>query len=167
MMFWLRGAALTRFGLLLPLLVMAALSARGCLNQIPVDIPGVTTLGPTDEEQIVGVLDDVHRGMQARRIFKVLSHVSRTYRDDQGRDYDALEQYLNELFRDYKLVQITRVRPKVLVQGDRARAVETFGTRAEPFNPNEHRAIDLPGQMNVYLVKFGTEGRIVEWGRVF
>lgn len=161
-----RAAWLMRYGLV-PLLLMAALNPRGCLNKIPVEIPGVTALGPSDEEQIVNVLDDVHRGMQSRRIFKVLAHVSRTYRDDSGRDYAGLEQYLNELFRAYKEIQITRVRPKVIVQGERARAVETFGTRAEPFNRNENRPIDLHGQMNIYLEKIDNKWMIVEWGRVF
>ncbi|NUM53386.1 MAG: hypothetical protein HUU46_07065 [Candidatus Hydrogenedentes bacterium] len=167
MMLWLRSAAFARYGIWIPLLVAAALSPRGCINRIPVEIPGVTTQGPSDEEQIVSVLEDVHRGMQSRRIYKVLAHVSKTYRDDEGRDYAAIERYLTELFRGYKLIQITRVRPKVIVQGDRARAVETFGTRAEPFNPNENRPIELRGQMNIYLEKIDNKWMIVEWGRVF
>lgn len=164
---WLRGAAGTQFAVVLPFVVIAAISPRGCLNQLPVEIPGVTTLGPTDEEKIAAVLDDVHRGMQSRRIYKVLAHVSRTYRDDAGRDYAALEQYLTELFRNYKSIEITRVRPKIIVQGDRARAVETFGTRAQPFNENDHRPFEVNGQMNVYLERFGSDWKIVEWGRVF
>ena len=167
MTWWLRAAALTRYGILVPLLLVAALNPRGCLNRIPVDIPGVTTPGPSDEEQIVNVLDDVHRGMQSRRIFKVLAHVSRTYRDDEGRDYAGIEQYLSELFRVYKVIQITRVPPKVIVQGGRARAVETFGTRAEPFNRNEDRPIEMHGHMNIYLEKIDNKWMIVEWGRMF
>jgi hypothetical protein len=167
MSLWLRAAAFTRYGILVPLLLAAAMSPRGCLNNIPVEIPGVTTLGPTDEEQIIDVLDDVHRGMQSRRVYKVLAHVSKTYRDDAGRDYAAIEQYLTELFRAYKVIQITRVRPKVIVQGDRARAIETFGTQSEPFNANESRPIELRGQMNIYLEKIDNKWMIVEWGRVF
>lgn len=167
MMWWLRAAALTRFGVIAPLVLVAALNPRGCIDKIPVEIPGVTTLGPSDEEQIASVLDDIHRGMQARRVYKVLAYVSRTYRDDAGRDYAAVEQYLTELFRTYKAIQITRVRPKIVVQGDAARAVETFGTRAEPFNANVDRPIELRGQMNIYLEKIGGKWMVVEWGRVF
>jgi hypothetical protein len=139
----------------------------GCLKDIPVEIPLITQPRVSDEEQIVSVLDDVNRGLEARRIYRVLAHVSRTYRDDEGRDYAALQDYLNELFRNYKQINVTRVRPRVIVQGDRARAVETFGTRAEPYNPNAYRQIDLHGQMNVYLEKIEGEWKIVEWGRVF
>lgn len=166
-MVWLRTAAFSRYGLWLPLLLVAAVSPRGCLNKIPVDIPGVTTQGPSDEEQINNVLDDVHRGMQARRVYKVLAHVSKTYLDDDGRDYAAIERYLTELFRGYKVIEITRVRPKVIVQGDSARAMETFGTRAEPFNAGENRPIELRGRMNIYLEKINGKWMIVEWGRMF
>ncbi len=167
MRFRFRGAALARYGVFLPVLLITTLCTGSCLSNLPVDIPGVTTPGPTDEQQIVSLLEDVHRGMQSRRVFKVLAHVSRTYRDDSGRDYDMLEQYLTELFRNYKLIEVTRVRPKVLVQGDRARAIETFGSRAVPFNDAEHRPIEVHGQMNIYLQRFGNEWKIVEWGRVY
>ncbi|MBM3290155.1 MAG: hypothetical protein FJY92_08400 [Candidatus Hydrogenedentes bacterium] len=167
MMFWLRAAVFTRYGFIAPLVIMAALGPRGCMGKIPVDIPGVTTMGPSDEEQIADVLDDIHRGMQSRRVYKVLAYISRTYRDDAGRDYAALEQYLTDLFRAYKAIQITRVRPKIIVQGDMARAVETFGTRAEPFNANEDRPIEIRGQMNIYLERIDGNWMVVEWGRVF
>lgn len=166
MTLWIRSAFFARYVFLLPLLALA-LSPGACLNRIPVEIPGVSTLGPSDEEQIVNVLDDVHRGMQSRRVFKVLAHVSHSYKDNTGRDYAGVEQYLQELFRAYKEIQITRVRPRVIVQGDQARAVETFGTRAEPFNRKENRPIEMHGQMNVYLEKINNKWMIVEWGRMF
>ena len=97
----------------------------------------------------------------------MLAHVSRTYQDDEGRDYAQLEHYISELFRNYKEIEITRVRPRVLVQGDAARAIETFGSRAVPFNENEHRPLEVHGQMNIYLQRFGNEWKIVEWGRVY
>ena len=167
MIFGLRAAAVARYYLFVPLLVVAALNPRGCIDSLPVEIPGVTTLGPSDEEQINSVLDDVQRGMQSRRVYKVLAHVSRTYRDDGGRDYASMEQYLTDLFRAYKSIQVTRVRPKIVVQGPQARAVETFGTRAEPFNAKENRPIEVRGQMNIYLEKIDDRWMIVEWGRVF
>ncbi|GMU93882.1 MAG: hypothetical protein AMXMBFR4_29400 [Candidatus Hydrogenedentota bacterium] len=157
---WRRGAVV-----LLALGAGAAFS--GCLKEIPVDIPLITQPRLSDEEQIVSVLDDVNRGLKSRRIYRVLAHVSRTYRDDEGRDYAALQDYLNELFRNYKQIDVTRVRPRVIVQGDRARAVETFGTRAEPYNSNAYRPIDLHGQMNVYFEKIDGDWKIVEWGRIF
>lgn len=149
-------------------LALLGLGVWGCgqdLVEIP-EIPGLTGPRMSDEEQIVGVLDDVHRGMQARKIYKVLAHVSRTYADAEGRDYNGMQAYLNDLFKNYKEISITRVQPQVYVEGNRARAVETFGTRAEPFNANEHPPMILQGQMNVYLEKTGSTWQIVEWGRM-
>jgi hypothetical protein len=151
------------------LLTFLGLGVWGCGQELPVDIPDIPGLtGPrmSDQEQIVNVLDDVHRGMQARKIYKVLAHVSRTYADAEGRDYNAMQSYLNDLFKSYKEISITRVQPQVYVEGSRARAVETFGTRAEPFNANENPHMNLQGQMNVYLEKTGNTWQIVEWGRM-
>jgi hypothetical protein len=144
-------------------LVMVAVS--GCRGTAPVEIPGITGPKLTDEEQILSVLDDVHRGMESRRIFKVLAHVSRSYRDAEGRDYEAIQLYLNTLFKRYRELNITRVRPKIVVQGTRARATETFGTIAVPFDPDD-REIDLHGQVDVYLEKIGDTWQITEWGSI-
>lgn len=151
------------------LLAFTYLVTNGCGRELPVEIPEIPGLtGPrlSDEEQILGVLDDVHRGMQSRKIYKVLAHVSRSYADAEGRDYNDMQTYLNELFKRYKEISITRVQPQVYVEGNRARAVETFGTRAEPFNSNENPPMVLQGQMNVYLEKTGNTWQIVEWGRM-
>jgi len=165
-----RMHALPRAGVaLVILLAFVCLGVAGCGRELPVEIPEIPGLtGPrmSDEEQIVELLNDVHRGMQSRKIYKVLSHVSRAYMDAEGRDYNAIQKYLNDLFKSYKEVSITRVQPQVYVEGNRARAVETFGTRAEPFNANEHPPIVLQGQMNVYLEKSGNTWQIVEWGRM-
>ena len=144
----------------------------GCGGEFPVEIPGmpeipgITGSKVSEEGQVRAVLDDVQRGMQARKIYKVLSHVSRLYTDAEGRDYNALQNYLSDFFKSYKEVQITRVQPQVFVEGNRARVVETFGTRAEPFKPDVHPPIVLQGQMSVYLEKTGNEWQIVEWGRM-
>ncbi|MCX5758696.1 MAG: hypothetical protein NTU83_09370 [Candidatus Hydrogenedentes bacterium] len=136
-------------------------------------IPGLQKLGEasgikrTDDEQIAGVMDDVALGMQSRRIYKVLAHVSRTYHDAEGRDYTKLEEYLNEIFRVYRTIRITRVVPRITIEeGVRARAVETFGTVAEPLEPNLEPPINLQGQVVVNLVKVGGEWQIVEWGSI-
>lgn len=146
----------------------------GCRSaDLPMRIPGLQKIGEasglklTDEEQIATVMDDVALGMQSRRIFKVLAHVSRAYHDAEGRDYAKLEEYLNEIFRKYRTVRITRVVPRITVeQGVRARAVETFGTVAEPLDPKLEPPINLQGQIVVNLVKVDGEWRIVEWGSI-
>ena len=123
-------------------------------------------LGPSDEQLIAAVLDDVHRGMQGRRLRTVMAHVSPQYHDEEGRDYAALEKHLGYIFKNYQEIRITRGAPQIAVQGDSARALEAFGTVAEPENPNADLPINLQGQVTVYLEKDNGKWRIVEWGRM-
>lgn len=130
------------------------------------NIPGLSGGQLSDVEQIGLVLDDVQRGMESRRIFRVVSHLSRNYSDSEGRDYDAMTAYLNDIFDRYRNIRIRRARPVVTVQGNRAQAVETFGTMADPVDPNRDVAIRLQGQMTVHLEKIGDRWFIREWGRM-
>lgn len=151
--------------MLAPLVLLA-----GCANTFGIRVPGLEQLGqasgltPSDEEKIVAVLDDVQRGMQNRQIYKVLANVSHNYYDSEGRDYSALEADLTEFFKKYREIRITRVTPKIQVQGDFARVIETFGTTAEPYDPTIEPPISLQGQVAVTLEKVGGRWQIVEWG---
>jgi hypothetical protein len=151
--------------MLAPLALLA-----GCANTFGFGVPGLDRLGQasglarTDEEKIAAVLDDVQRGMQNKQIYKVLANVSRNYYDSEGRDYNALQADLAEFFKKYREVRITRVTPKIQVQGDYARAIETFGTAAEPNDPAVEPPINLQGQVAVTLEKVGGHWQIVEWG---
>jgi len=162
-----------RFPVAMALAGFLAFCASCRSADLPVRIPGLQKLGeasglrPTDEEQIASMMDDVAQGMQSRRIFKVLAHVSHAYHDAEGRDYEKLEEYLNEVFRKYRTIRITRVVPRITIEeGTRARAVETFGTVAEPLDPKLEPPVNLQGQVVVNLVKIDGEWRIVEWGSI-
>jgi len=120
----------------------------------------------SDEDQIAAIMDDVQRGMQNRSIYKVLAHVARSYHDAEGRDYDALQQDLSDFFKRYKDIRITRVPPNVLVQGNRARVIETFGTTAKPEDPDNDIEIFLQGQVTAYLERIDGRWKIVEWSRL-
>lgn len=136
-----------------------------CGEQLPVELPGITGPRGSDTEQIEAVLHDVHYGMESRKIYRVLAHVSRNYHDKQGRDYAGIQAYLNTIFREYRRIEVTRTRPRIVIQGTRARATETFGTRAEPANQSSYPAVDIQGQVNAYLEKVDGEWKIVEWDR--
>lgn len=148
-------------------LAATAAMLAGCRSGgLPVDIPGISGPRLSDEEQIARLLDEVAKAMESRKIYKVLANVSQNYQDGAGRDYDGIQAYLNEVFRDYRFIEITRARPRIAVQGDRARAIETFGTRATPFDSNEARPIDFDGQVIVHLIKQSNGWKIVEWSAV-
>jgi len=117
----------------------------------------------SDSEQIAFVLDDAHRGMETRRIYKVMAHVSRSYRDQEGRDYESMQAYLTDFFDRYPDIRITRARPRIIIRGNQAEAIETFGTRAEASDESDID-IHLQGQVTVYLRKENGVWKIVEWG---
>ena len=54
----------------------------------------------------------------------------------------------------------------IVVKGNRARAIETFGTVAEPADPASDPPINLQGQVSVSFEKADGRWQIVEWGRV-
>jgi hypothetical protein len=149
---------------ILTVAVTMTLLLAGCAGTgTTLSIPGVGGK-PSDEQRIAAILNDVHKGMEGKKVFKVLAHVSRAYQDMEGRDYDGVREYLASLMRGYRSIRITRTPPKILVQGDRARAVETFGTIAEPFEVQENPPINLQGTVLVYLQREAEGWKIVEWG---
>lgn len=143
--------------------IALAVFAAGCNTTLPVEIPGMPFPRTSDEEQIARVLEDVRTGMQSRRIFQVTAHVSRSYKDEEGRDYDAIVRYLNNIFENYRQIVITRVPPQIAVTGTSARVVETFGTTAEPRDPADYPPINLQGRVAVLLEKVGGEWLIISW----
>ena len=150
-----------------PGLLAIAVLITGCAQQMP-EMPEIPFINPklTDEDQVLRVLDEVWRGMQSKRIYQIMSNVSRSYKDRDGRDYDALAAYLNTIFEEYRTIKIARAKPRVLVQGNQARALETFGTIAKPEPRSEYPPIDLHGQVSVYLEKVDGHWFIVEWGSI-
>ena len=145
--------------------LLAAMAVLGCTTPISVELPAVGTSKATDEDQILRVLDDVHRGMESQRIFRVLAHVSQSYRDAEGRDYKGIQKYLGTVFEQYREIRITRVQPNIVIRSNRALAVETFGTSAVPAD-SDGRSLNLQGQVNVYLEKIDGTWKVIEWGPI-
>ncbi len=143
---------------------LLALWTAGCakdMSSLKAQLPRV---GASDEERVAAVLDEVAAGMESRRIYQILAHVSSSYLDQEGRDYEAIREYLSYILRSYVEIKVTRTRPKILVLGDRARAVETFGTIAQPRDGRKDPPINLQGQVAVYLERADNTWQIVEWG---
>ena len=147
------------------------LAGTGC-KSVPesiTNIPGIKQIGQatgvtlSDAEQVAAVMEDVERGLEARQIFKVLSHVAGNYHDGEGRTYNSLQVYLQDLFKNYKEIRVTRVTPRITIQGTQAKVVDSFGTVAEPFDPSKHQPINVQGQVAITLVKAGNEWVITEW----
>lgn len=135
----------------------------GCQTPLGFEAPALPVQAQSDEERIAQILQDVQQGMQTKRIYRVIAHVSKNYKDDQGRDYETMRQYLDDLFEDYRTITVRRVNPRVVVQGDEAVAMDTFATRAEPADPTQTAPIDVQGDVSAYFRRENGEWKIVKW----
>ena len=86
----------------------------------------------TDEQQIKSVLDHLRDDIDHRRLQRVLAAVSDNYKDDARRDYNAVRDLTAAYFRDYRDIRITRTPPKITINRDEARSIETLGIAGEP-----------------------------------
>jgi len=143
-----------------PLLILMA----GCGDGPKLDIPGFGSK-MTEEEKIAKLLEEVQRGMETRKVYQVMAHVSENYADQEGRDYEGIRRYLNDIMKNYREIVIRRTNPTIVIEGDRARAVDAFGTRAEP-DSGQVPPLNIQGQVSVYLEREAGEWKIVEWGDI-
>ncbi len=157
---------MNRYSRIFFVFILAVMSIAGCQTPLPVNISSVTGVKLSDEEKIALVLDDVRRGMENRRIYQVLAHVSRNYKDKQGRNYDMLREDLNVLLKNYRDIKITRTPPRIRVEGNRARVIDTFGAIADSVSPIEYPPVNLQGQVIIMFERFADTWQIVEWGPV-
>ena len=144
---------------LIPILLLLAGCGGGTL-----EIPGLGSK-VSEEEKIAKILDKVHNGMIARKVYQVMAHVSPNYLDQEGRDYEGIRKYLNDIMKNYREISIQRSTSSILVEGNRARAVEAFGTRALPDN-DRVPPLNLQGQVSVYFEREDGDWKIVEWGPI-
>ncbi len=147
------------------ILVVLGLLFAGCGGGgVNLDIPGLAGKA-SDEEQITKILSDVHLGMETKKVGKIMRHVSADYLDEEGRDAEGIRKYLNQVMNNYRSIDINRSASRILIQGDRARVVEAFGTRGQPDN-FQTPPVTLQGQVAVYLQRTDAGWKIVEWGAI-
>jgi len=104
--------------------------------------------------------------MQRQSLFQVMGHVSPNYRDNAGRDYAGIREYLRQLFDNYRNIRIVRTPPKVEIQGQYARVVESFGAMADPVDKSV-LPINVQGQTVVLLEWVQGSWKILEWGPLY
>ena len=140
--------------------VLAALVAGGCASAPPP--PPVTSAAP-EESRIIGVLDDVERGIEKHDVAAVLRHVSVFYHDAAGTDYSKLRTFLSTMFEGYETIEVERTPMIVSVQNTRAQVRERFVTRATPRPGTGVSPIDQVGYVVVRLERVAGDWLITEW----
>ncbi len=149
--------------------VLLPLSLAGCSHGntkiAGIALPGLPGMKSNDDAQILAVLSEVQKGMETRRISKIIPHISVDYYDRQGRDYDAIIAYLKEVMKQYRDINLTRGNPRLAVQGNRARVVDVFSMRAQP--TLKGLPVNLQGQVMIYFEKQDNQWKIVEWSPLY
>lgn len=116
---------------------------------LPSTRPGAEA--PTPEQAVAKVMNRLADDIAHRRTPRVLSVISDAYKDESGRDYAAIQQYIETQFRNYSTITVKRISPRITIQGKEARVVETLGLRGEPENVQKVAPISFEGTIAVTL----------------
>ncbi|MCX8065456.1 MAG: hypothetical protein N3G21_09845 [Candidatus Hydrogenedentes bacterium] len=146
------------------ILVFCSLLLLSCGTVRKIEIPIISSLGQSDEQKIVSILDTLERAIEEKKIKTAMRYISTDYRDEQGRDYNQLREVLQKLARDYRSIKITRATPEMHIEGNNAVVIDTFGTYAEPFDPVQGSPINLQGKVVINMRKEPEGWKIISWG---
>lgn len=124
--------------------------AAGCASGPPKPVPQAGKESLSDEQVIRAVLDRLRDDIDHRRLQRVLAAVSDNYKDDAGRDFEAVRAILTQNFRDFRDIRITRTPPKLTINKDEARSIETLGISGEP-GSNKVSPLTFQGNVSVTL----------------
>lgn len=152
------------------LLAVLCVASLGCARSrsVPLPLPPELVTGePTPDQEeaaIRRVLDDVELAMEQNDVYKVLTFVSASYRDKQGRDYTDLRRLLQRVFDRYANIEIARSDTEVVIDEKRAAVTENFVTLAREKPGTDADPLTLRGVTSVFLEKIAGRWFIVEWG---
>ena len=77
----------------------------------------------TDEDKVKKVLTGVQQAAEEKKIAAVLDHLSKTYRDPQGNDYNAIKGLLAFYFFRHQKVSVYMPNIDIVVEGASAKAL--------------------------------------------
>ncbi len=130
--------------------VALAVLLGGCASTANSPITLLSQSADVKRADIARVLDNIHQGVERKKIFTVLAHVSPGYADDAGRNQAAVRDLLKEYFSSWRTVRVTRANPRLKVEGRQAVALESIGVIAEPFDV-EASPMNWFGELRIWL----------------
>ena len=77
----------------------------------------------TEEDKIKKVLTSVQQAAEEKKIGAVLEHISKTYRDPQGNDYNGIKGLLAFYFFRHQKVSVYMPNIDIVVTGQTAKAI--------------------------------------------
>lgn len=102
----------------------------------------------TDEDRVGKVLNEIQRSAEEKQIRTVLGHLSKSYHDPQGRDYEGIKGLLAYYFFQHQKVSVYLTDRVVTVQDASARA--TFQAVLTGRGPDASAGSVLPEALGVY-----------------
>ena len=117
------------------LLVSAGLLYQGCHKE-------------TDEDKVKKVITSIQQAAEDKKIMIILEHLSRTYHDPQGYDYEGIKGLLAFYFYRHQKVRVYIPSLEVAVNGPSSTA--TFEAVLTGAEPGTSGGTLLPGTLGVY-----------------
>lgn len=114
--------------------VALACLVAGCATSSGTSLPLLSQTADAKRQEIARVLDEVHQGLERKKIFAVLAHLSPRYADEDGRTQADARDTLKEFFSQWRTLRVTRTNPRLRVEARQAVALESIGVIAEPFD---------------------------------
>lgn len=103
---------------------------------------------PTEEDRVGKVIAEIQKSAEEKQIRSVLGHLSKTYRDPQGYDYNGIKGFLAYYFLRHQKVSVFIADRVVTVQGASAHA--TFQAVLTGRGPDASAGGILPEALGVY-----------------
>ena len=100
---------------------------------------------------------------ETNRMFGAMAFVSHNYRDESGRDYDALADDLTNTFDRYGPLRIEPGRPRFQVEGNTARVRVRVTATSKPLDGPKNAPILFEGEAEVRLERSDGEWLITGW----
>lgn len=141
-----------------------ALLFVGCATDGMPSLPLPGQSGASQRSEIARVLEDLHDGVDGKKIFKVMAHVSPVYLDQEGRNKAGVQQAVKDFFSQYRRIRVTRTNPRLQFDGDEAVATESIGLIAEPFEM-EQAELNWYGEVKIWLRRSGGSWEITRVSR--
>ncbi len=125
----------------------------------------------TEEDRVKTTVAAVQKAAEEKKIASVLEHVSRTYRDPRGYDYDGIKGLLAFYFFRHPKVRVYI--PSIDVIVSESSATATFEAALTGAEPGESAGGLIPGSLGVYrfdvtLVKDAKAWKVTsaKWDRI-
>ena len=136
----------------------------GCATDGMPSLPLPGQSEASQRREIARVLEDLHDGVDGKKIFKVMANISPAYRDEEGRNKAGVQQALKDFFGQYRRIRVTRTNPRLQFEGVEAVATESIGLIAEPFQV-EQAELNWYGKVKIWLRRSGGSWEITRVSR--